>query len=348
MATHLTKADQTAVSSAGAAKITLDGSIRERGRIDKKTTAKDTSPYRFYDSRVRLGVKAQVSDQVTGYVNQLVSATNQDNDTTTWGNGSAAGLHKGGYMSGGMDITQAWINYNAGSWGVKVGHQPLALGNKVFFDHTGYGDDAIMAYTSIGATHLAGIIIKFDEGTTQGSADNLDGYVGMATHKFSDNLDGGINWTYLVGNDHNTTAPGMSMSNVGINANYRQDNLSFMADGEFQFGDYSIDNDAKGWAVKLAANMDLGNAKVGLLYGYGSGDDNTNDNKVKTFVNFLSDTNYDTIIAGYRAAIPGNGLGTTHSGLANLSEYQVNASTKTTCPITGKPLALMTSAPICS
>ncbi len=351
MATHLTQADQTAVSSAGAAKITLDGSIRERGRIDKKTTAKDSAASQYYDSRVRLGVKAQVSDQVTGYV-QLVSATNQTDDTISWGKGSAAGLHNGGYMSGGMDITQAWINYNAGSWGVKVGHQPLALGNKVFFDHTGYGDDAIMAYTSIGATHLAGILIKFDEQNLNDSTDDLDGYVLMATQKFSDNLDAGINWTYLRGGSSGTElAGGMSLSNVGINANYRQDSLSFMADGEFQFGTVSDNGTnkakAKGFAVKLAANIDLGAAKVGLLYGYGSGDGNAGPGSGgddDNFYNFLSDTNYDTIIAGYRAAIPGNGLGTAHSGLNNLSEYQINASTKTTCPITGKPLSLMTSA----
>ena len=115
---------------------------------------------------------------------------------------------------------------------------------------------------------------------------------------------------------------------------------------ELQFGDFSDDGvttaDAGGWALKLAANMDLGTAKVGLLYGYGSGDDGTDDTSNDNFINFVTDTNYDTLIANYRVSTPGSF--TKYSGLSNLSEYQINVATKTTCPMTGKDLSLKASA----
>lgn len=337
----------SSVMSAGAAKITLDGNIRERGAMEQDSAVKNTPNQSYYDGRIRLGVKAQVTDQVTGYI-QMESMSGADRNYT-WGDGSAAGLHEGGWKNTDttMAAREAWINYNPGSWGVKVGHMPLALGNKLFFDHESFGDDAILAYTSVAGTNLAGILIKFDEQNLNDSTDDLDGYVLLATHKFGDNLDGGINWTYLQGGSKGSgeLAQGMSFSNVGVNANYKQDNLSFLADVEGQFGTLSDNGvtsvDGKGFAFKLGANADLGSAKVGLIYGYGSGDNgNTGDND--TFQNFLDHTNYDTLIVGYRAATPG--IGYNNSGLANLSEYQLNVSTKTTCPMTGKDLSLFASA----
>ncbi len=354
LADHLQTPAETAVSSAGAAKLTIDGAIRHRGMIDKSNSSKDTPANSSYNSRARLGVKAK-ADHVTGYLQLETGAGTNDN--YNWGTGSAAGLHVGGYKTPGtMTLLQSWVQYQPGDWGVKVGHMPLALGNKVFFDHTGSGDDAIMAYKAMGDTHVAGILIKFDEQNTKDSTDDLDGYVALATHKFSDNLDAGINWTYLKGaaKTGDNASPyilaaataGMSMSNVGMNANYRQDNLSFLADLELQFGDVSDNGttkvDAGGWALKLAANMDLGTAKVGLLYGYGSGDDGTDATSNDNFLTFVTDTNYDTLIANYRATTPGSFV--KYSGLSNLSEYQINVATKTICPMTGKQLSIKASA----
>jgi hypothetical protein len=353
-ALHETQASQTAVSAAGAANLTIDGSIRQRGLIQKSDAVKDSASRSNYDGRVRLGVKAQVGDQVTGYV-QLETGSGTG-DSYDWGTGSATGINDGGFKTGGsLTVLQSWIQYVTPVAGVKVGHMPLALGNKVFFDHTGEGDDAIMVFKNTDDTELAGMMIKFDEQDNTISTDDLDGYVFMATHKFSDNLDAGVNWTYVLGGSAGSgeLAEGMSFSNVGMNANYRQDNLSFLADVEMQFGDVYDDGttavDASGWAVKLGASIDLGTAKVGLLYGYGSGDDGTDASDNDSFVNFLSSDNYDTIIAGYRAYVPGTSMGLgngnlTNSGLSNLSEYQINVSTKTTCPMTGKDLSLMASA----
>jgi hypothetical protein len=323
-------------------KVTIDGQVRMRGYINKANDSKDSSAQTGYDTKVKLGVNAQVAPGAIGY---LQLETNSDSaDTYGWGNSSAAGLHTGGQKIGQMDILQAWVNYQPGSVGVKVGHMPLALGNKVFFDHTGSGDDAIVGYTTMGNTHMAALTIKFDEQTTSDASDDLDGYVALITHKASDNLTLGANLTHLVGGDAGSgeLAEGMAMSNLGLTTDFKTGNISLTGDLEWQFGDYSDDGttttDAAGYAIRVGGTMDLGGATVGLLYGMGTGDDNAADNDNDIFVNFLTDTSYDTIIANYRASVPGTF--TTYSGLSNLTLYQVNGTTSFTCPISGKNVSV--------
>ncbi|HFQ80325.1 MAG TPA: hypothetical protein ENK33_03020, partial [Desulfobacterales bacterium] len=98
LATHGTEPAQMAVSAAGQAKITLDGSIRERGRIQKTNSEKDSPNSSFYDGRIRLGVKAQ-AEHVTGYVQFESQGDNADkpnqSDTYGWGE-SQPGLFNGG------------------------------------------------------------------------------------------------------------------------------------------------------------------------------------------------------------------------------------------------------------
>lgn len=349
-AVHATQTAETPTVAKGDTKVSLDGNVRVRGYYNKSVATQDTPGSTGYDTKVQLGTKAQVSDQATGYV-KLETGTGTS-DVEAWGSGSAAGLNTGGYKMDGVTLVEAWLNYQPSSWGVKAGHMPLALGNKVFFDHTGSGDDALVFYVNPNdATHIAALTIKFDEQSTGDNSDDLDGYVGLITHKLSDTVNLGGNWTYLRGgaNDGAELASGMSMSNVGLNADGKIGAISYLADVEFQFGDLADNGttttDASGWAMKLGANYDLGGGKVGLLFGYGSGDDNT-DNDYEQFVNFLTDTTYDTILGGYISAMPGTGgpLGNTkNTGLSNLTLFQLNGSAKTVCPMTGKDLSLNAS-----
>jgi len=380
----------TGVNAAGASKVTLDGSVRQRGAYEKIAAAKDATGHSYYDTRAQLGVAAQVSPEASGYLKLETGAGN--GDTEAWGSYSGtSSLTEGGDKLGGLNILEAWINYKPGDFGVKVGHMPLALGNKVFFDHTTSGDDAIVAYGDLngGATHVGALTIKFNENDNDKS-DDLNGYVALVTHKVSDTLKLGANWTYLRGEDSGayTTAalvgnlglgagraleigkfPGLSMSNIGLTADGKVGAITYLADLEMQFGTagetdngngstYTID--ASGWAAKLAGNYDLGGGKVGLVFGYGSGtdeqdmtndlNDGNNDLSFDTYVNFLTDTTYDTVLAGFRAGIPGAGWGHNqnrggrNSGLSNLTLFQLNGSTKTTCPLTGKDLSLFASA----
>ncbi len=388
LALDATQTAETATVTKGASKITLDGSVRERGYYDRDNWKDDDSglgaPGRSaYDSRVQLGVSAKVSDQATGYV-KLESGNDSNSDVDTWGLDGAGtgGLFTGGDKNAALTILEAWINYKPGIWGVKAGHMPLALGNKMFFDHTASGDDALVFYADPNAaTHVGALTIKFDENTnsayptlTNDASNDLDGYVALITHKLNDNVNLGANWTYLRGGGEEEAGffPGLSLSNIGLTADGKVGAIEYLADLEMQFGTVNDQNtgtafeniDANGWAVKLGGKYDLGAGKIGLLFAYGTGDgdqeniddlaDGNNDADHDAFINFLSDTTYDTIIAGYRSPMPGTGswAGASNSGqnnsrntgLSNLTLFQLNGSTKVVCPLTGKDLSLFASA----
>lgn len=363
LAVHATDTAEEPMVVAGPSKVTVDGGVRLRGAYNKADPTPDSTADTYYETRVQLGVAAKVSDQSSAYV-RLESGYFKD-DNYTWGQDQYGvpwggyNLFNGGAKSGGLNILEAWVNYNPGAWGVKAGHMPLALGNKIFFDHTGSGDDAIVFYGNLNeTTHVAALTIKFDEGAKNQSHDDLDGYVALITSKISDTLSLGGNYTYLRGRDALAGTVPMSLddfglSNLGLTADGKIGPIDYMADVEFQFGTVSdsSDVDAGGWAAKVGANYDLGVGKVGLLFGYGSGDDDNNDDTLETYVNFLTDTSYDTIIVGYRSAVPAtnqyrNGLGLEpkNTGLSDLTLFQLNGSAKTVCPLTGKDLSLFASA----
>ena len=97
-----------------------------------------------------------------------------------------------------MNINEAWILYTGSGLlgfnsGLKIGHMPLALGQKEFFDHTKFGDDAIVFFMDpTKQLHVGLLTVKFSEnfsGIGNANLDNtndLDGYVAFATFKVDD------------------------------------------------------------------------------------------------------------------------------------------------------------------
>jgi len=318
--------------------ITLDGSLRMRGATQRDANGDlsgsdaGSSDFSSYDTRIRLGTKAEVGP-VTGYV-QLETGSGSS-DVAGWGKDGANGLYMGGYKTiGTLTVLQAWVNYTFGNAGVKVGHMPLALGKKIFFDHTGSGDDAIVAYMNpTSATHVAGLIVKFHEGASNSSADDIDGYVALATHKLSDALALGADVTHLRNN-----ASEMQFWNVGLDASGKAGMVSWWIDGQFQFGDLSSTVDQSAYAFAGNVTGDLGSGKAWLELGWGSGDDGSDATKNENFTAFLTDTRYFSTLVGYRLAVPGQGH--KNSGLGNMFYVQLGGSTKTVCPLTKKDLAL--------
>jgi len=331
------------------AKVQIDGSVRVRGTINKDTV-KDSANSTFYDGRARLGVTARVNEQVMGY---LQLETGHDYlDYWTFGGTSDANLARGGSKAGNtMEILQAWVHYSPGNWGVKAGHMPLALGNNLFFDHTGSGDDAIVFWGSMDGFVWNLLTIKLQENLKNDNSDDLDAYVVNLTKSF-DSFKANVNYTLLKGGSSSDpldtiTWLGMEMSNLGVALDYKMGDLSLKGDGEFQFGTFAesgaVKSDANGWAMLLSGDYKIGDGSLGLLFGYGSGDapDDT-DLDLDTFLPFLTDTAYQVIIPGYRQAVPGavTAAGGQYGGLSNLTLYQLNGSLATNCPLTGKPLSV--------
>jgi hypothetical protein len=343
-------------------KITMDGQVRTRFNAHKDTV-KDQAVIRENDTLVRLGLTANLSDTVTGRIH-LESGDGQ-NYSYAWGEPTdGSGLFDGGSKKGAMNILEAWAQYVPGNWGVKVGHMPLALGDMLFFDHTEFGDDAVVAWINPAENiHIAGLFIKFiDEanpiGPTGGPdvvADegDINGYVGLGTMDFGNGMKGGVNWTYLTSKKNSATTGGvagafplseMSFSNVGVTFDAMISNIGVKLDVEKQFGDVTnvggTSIGAEGWAAQGEASMGMGNFTLGALVGYGSGEDyGSANNDVEEYINFLSNVRYQSTLLGYIQAVPQMG-GQKHTGLANLLLFQVNAATDTKCPISGKDLNL--------
>jgi hypothetical protein len=261
-------------ASAGA--IELDGYLQTRGFAEQATNAgADDASNTGYDQKAALGVKGKLSDQVTGYFR--METGDSTSDVYGWGQTPDAALQAGGHKATNseMELVQAWIDYKPASWGVKVGHQPLALGEKLFFDHIASGDDAINLYGDLAGTSFNLITIKLQENTGTDNSDDLDAYVLNLGRKFGDNLTGSLNYTLLKGGaQDDANWPGLEMSNLGANATFKLGDLSLTGDLEWQFGDFSDNGvtttDAEGMALLASGDYKLGNSSVGLLYAMGT------------------------------------------------------------------------------
>ena len=338
MAGHETMAtDQSKVVAKDGVRVTMDGNLRYRGRMWNNESGSPTSSHT--DGRVQLGTKVETSSKISGYV-QLETG-DSSSDVYIWGNGNSSGLNTGGskQAAGATDlsIAQAWINYKFGIFGTKVGHVPLALGNKTFFDHSPSGDDAIIFYADPSPdTHVGLLTIKFEEGTTARNNNDLDGYVAVLTQKMGD-MKLGANLTHLRTNNGFAGLPRMAAYNLGLDFAGKAGPASFNADLQYQFGQWTEDSagtstDAAGYSLRVEGAMDAGPAKVGVILGYGSGDSSSADTDQEAFVNFLADVKYETLIVGYALAVPSMGSGgtstTMDTRLANMLLLQVNAAVK--------------------
>jgi hypothetical protein len=319
---------------AGKAQIELGGEIRIRGEVNNNLTDFDSDlndGKQAYDERVRLGVKATVSPNTFAYI-QLESGSGST-DTFTWGSFNS--------KQGSMDIRQAYISANLGKVAtLKAGHMLLALGNNLFFDHTKYGDDAILLSIPAGDGELTLLDIKLVENDTT-SNDDIDGYVAAyGTSMGGTNLSADI--TYLRSHDkHHTnsmtgltsTADGWYLWNLGLRADADLSGVKVKGDVELQTGnakdvDAASGDDvkARGFAAMLGAEIPAGPASVRVNAAYGSGDKIDTDNKNEAFQTFLGDDQYYTYVYDYKAI---TAAGSTHTGLSNT--WYLNAG------VTAKP-----------
>ncbi len=299
-----------AVVAKGATQISIDGEIRTRGWYEKNIGGggqgdpMDTPSGAWYDERVRLSIDAKVSPNVEGYV-QLESGSSNTSDLVTWGNFNS--------KIGPMSILQAWILYSGQGLfgfpaGLKIGHMPLAIAEKQFFDHTKFGDDAIVFFMlPTKELEIDLLSVKFLENSKFSGSDDLDGYVGIVTYKWDPKNTVGVNYTYL-----NLPAAGMKESDLGLTANGNISGLTYKAQADFQFGDKASGTKAKGYGLMggLGYAVDPIGIRVGAAYG--SGDDNGTGEK--QFDTFLGNDQHYTLVYEYRVT---SATGFVNTGISN-------------------------------
>ena len=315
-----------AVVAKGQTQITLDGEIRVRGEYKHNTATFNEDHTSNYDQRVRLGVEAKVTPNTMGYV-QLESGNADNTDLFTWGTapdgttGAKGTYTVGNSKRGDLRILQAWILHTGSGLlgmpaGVKVGHMPLKLGNGLFFDHTKFGDDAIVVFADpTKELHTALLTAKFREGATNKS-DDADAYVGLAVYSPNKNTSVSFDVTYV--DDQKTfMAPNNThLWNFGLRGNTEISGFALRADAELQTGKVDTNPDVKfrGYAYLVGVGYKLAPVNLTLDYANGSGDDGSDPRKFKTFVTSLGADQHFTYVYEYRTV---NAAGNTNGGLQN-------------------------------
>ncbi len=329
-----------AVVAAGATQITLGGELRVRGwyfdNINSVGEPVKSDSAAWYDERVRLSLDAKVSPNVEGFV-QLESNSGENDahpfsststqDKWVWGQGLNT-------KPTDMSILQAWIMYSGSGLlgmpaGIKIGHMPLALGQMQFFDHTKFGDDAIVLFANpVKEMEVDLLSIKFAEENKFRNNDDIDGYVGIVTYKVDDKNTVGVNYTYLNSPQGGPFGPEFSPQDLSLTGNGNIAGLGWKFEGDIQFGKVTTDVDAKGWAVLLGLNYAIDPINIRGSFAYGSGT-KTDTNDFKQFITFLGNDQHYTLVYDYNLLTAGGGGGGAFgSGLANTTYYNLGVDVK--------------------
>jgi hypothetical protein len=278
-----------AAEYAYATDVTVSGSIRIRGAVlhesDFDKSDYDSENTAYTDQRTRLKVKAVVTPNTMGVI-ELESGSNTS-DVVTWGPDtgySSAMYAKGDAKMGALYVRQAYILHTGSGLlgkpaGFRVGHQLLKFGNGLFFDHTKYGDDAIVLFVEPQkGTDVTLLTIKLQEGTSTSENDDATVYFLGVEHQL-DNVNLSADVAYL---DDQGFVPdpgkGLHFWNIGLRGDTEVGDIALRADVEVQTGKSfgtttDTDRRYKGYAVLIGADFKLSDVDVGIEGAYGSGDE---------------------------------------------------------------------------
>ncbi|MBF0590570.1 MAG: hypothetical protein HQL02_00640 [Nitrospirae bacterium] len=338
-------------------KITLAGELRFRGWFshnlkdqldDKYYTAgmknvgDDHSAY--YDGQVRLNVDVRVGKAVEGFL-EIESGTNTS-DLWIWGTGTG---NTGAYPNGNtkidsLKIRQAWLLYTYDIYGFKVGHQLWFLGNKLFLDHTKFGDDGVrVVIDPTRDVHIEVSTIKFNE-QLNNYPDDSDAYIALVDYK-----GGGLNLsadaTFINDQGFSALFPAYSHAhiwNLGLRGNYMLGAATLRGDIELQAGRLDgignvDDATVKGWAGLAGIDYRLSDGVPVVLTleaAYGSGksaEDKGRD--FKTFITSLGTEPHYTFVYDY---VLKTAAGSTFTGIANTFYIKGGANARFTKDLDGE------------
>jgi len=329
--------DTTAVIAKGKTQITLGGELRFRGFYGKNLRVREDDTYpdnqANYDYRVRLSLEAKVSPNTTGFV-ELESGTFTA-DNVTWGsqNGGARGFYDlGNTKESNVTIRQAWIQYQGTGLlgvpaGIKLGRQLVKLGYGLFYDHTYFGDDAILVFVQpMKELTLAAFTIKWSEGQTTRNDDST-GYGILAAYA---GKGFGLSADIAYVDHQNISGLGNAdiyLWNIGLRGNVDDiagTGLNFKADVEFQTGkikDLSPEIKLKGWAAMAGLDYKFKTVPLSLTleYAIGSGDKNSTNDKLENFITALGQEQHYTFVYEYLTPSACSGLfyGNNRTGICN-------------------------------
>lgn len=354
-----------AVVATGNTQVTLNGEVRVRGWYLQNYsgvarggpgTPADVSSQSWYDERIRLGVKADVSKNTTGFIliesSPEAAGPNVRLDVFKFGgatNVNTLSMNTKPLVE--PTFLEAWILHKGTGLlgipaGIKAGHQPLALGEKQFLDHSKFGDDAIVLFADPAKElHVELWTAKYTEFTsTASNAKDTDSYTALATYRIDKDNTVGINYTYILDRSDRTVfingTPQTpvaiytgSLQDIGFHANGKIGGLSYKGEFDFQFGDMpSYDTAVKrtynGYGALVSLGYNIAPVNIRGEFALGSGDSNTADNKNSEFqVTSGNDVHY-SFIYEYTSKTAAshqqeNTSGGRATGIANTTYYRL-------------------------
>jgi hypothetical protein len=358
-------------ASAADSEITLGGNIVMSGwYLDNVTMTptgtpnvtlnlpQDSSSHAFYVTDARINLDAKVGKNVRGYMELELSSPDYPG-VFVWGRPSGEDTE----VNGDLRFRQLWIQYTGSGLlgaptGIKVGHMPISMGEKLFLNNERFGDDVILGWIDpTKELHIAVALAKLNEGDILSHTDDVDGYVAIVTYMLDKDNTVGANYTYIHSDGYCPSigdVEDLNVHNVGIHANGKLlPQLTYAAEADFQFGSVDritalggADLKPRGWAVMAKAGYAIDPITIRASYAYGSGDDDPTDNKCGEFqtlqgpdeVNFIArDVHYTQIYertiataaaAGHLTTTVGGN--TRNTGIANTTYYNLGADLNAT------------------
>ena len=327
--------ETTAAIAQGSTQITLSGQIRARynwqhtGFNSNDSQAEAT----YMDERIRLGVLAVMSPNTTGFIELSSEADPASSGTASYDNmyGGSGGTGVGGSgksdsyglaggvgneLKGTVSIRNMWILYKGTGLlgvesGIKVGHMPMSLGSGLFFDHTYFGDDGIIAYVfPVKELEVAGVvnIAEVDginnpplgSALTTSLSNKATGYVLLANYKPSKttSISGDVTFFNVQNVGETTTTTNdfgsIHLWNFALRGNTEVSGVRLKIDGELQTGDFLTSftpnthvtvpaTTMHGYAVQGGIGYTVDPVMLDVEVGYGSGDSGKNSTKANSF-----------------------------------------------------------------
>ncbi|MCL0041111.1 hypothetical protein M1M90_03360 [Thermodesulfovibrionales bacterium] len=322
-------AEASAVESLRGADIRLGGDIRIRhqyldnvdfdvGNVREHDLPRDVHGGSEFDQRVRLDLRIDVGDGVTGRI-----LTELPGGSPEWGVDE---------FEGDVRIRQAWIAKEFGrDSGFKAGLKPVKIGEGLFFDDDATGI-SLWAEPAAGTTITLLYVNLEEAGKNVIDTHDMNLYSIMAEHTIpmGGDLTLGANYT-LVTSDMGAEPiyHRLNFSNFGLTAAGEFGCLVLGATADFQFGYIErvamADLDFKGTAFTANVEYCLGVADVRAGFGIGSGPEagEVADNEFNMFLAVPGRVDellfiYDDIVM---SAAEGTGM-----GIANTTFFTVGAS----------------------
>jgi hypothetical protein len=333
-----------ATASIAAAEVTVGGAIEMRYDLwDNLDLNDDTEPnsQNFFAQRVLLNVDAKITEGLEAFIE-----LDTENSERAWESTFTytAVNHQGESLM----VKQAWINFMVPGLpvGVKIGHQPLALGHGIWFDTHRGGNDAILLYAKpIEQLLIAGVYFKVVEGSstdpiviTGSEAHDADVWAALANYTFMPGNTAGVHYTYV--RDRASFSPAyLSAHHIGITADGTIGMINYKSEFDYLIAQVNADTNQNpshnAWAAMLGVGAKLGMANVGIEAAYGTGTNQREASNSRVYGTPYGTTSYDYAFlyndkigqgVGF-AAIPGYGFGdgTGGFGLANTGYIKVSA-----------------------